>query len=695
MVNFIVPLLILVAEPASVVEAGAGYTFSELEIRACMTDPALKALYHDLEIALQKRDGTDLYYYPDFALRYTYAPEAGSVESYEIATKHWLSTRLSWDLLDWFLIKPEQKAVRDAEMRKIQTDIAIQETQVLFDFRRLYLQMVQQNYLLESYRELQSVYQKILAILQQSVLNQQALLLDVMMVEKELAQINLYVEYFTKSYAETRAQIAARLQIPEAEIVCEKPDFPIGDIPKDRILEAGGIQFHGGKLLDLRLEQIVHTENKTVLEETDIQPFVGYRYSENLYEGMQSGLEVGIALTIPLSIFQKNDLKSRILREEEASIQDQREDLKNRLIQTLTEKYQAYREADILMANAEGDIRILDERMRLERVKSGILNIDFQSTTDYWRLQEKRIETERALKLEMLKKRLKHFELLYYAGLRFEEEMYTLTSQAHYPPLSLWVWEEQEILESGATLQQFKTYLLTNNIRHLYFSVNKEILADPALREQLAALVPLVHRLGIRISALVSENTWLLPDKRDNLLQHIQEILALQQSFSGGERFDGIHLDIEPQGLPEWQANQKLYLTYLAETYAAVKNYLREHAPALKLEGDLSPAYARIDPAALQSITAQCDAVLVMAYETKSLNRIQELTEAVASQGRVSDEQDLIVGINAAFFQNPKELDDLIWKLDNHFRPRKNYNLEPVVSIHSFSSFHPRGGEQP
>ncbi len=688
MVKFVWPLFFFFSFLSPTIEAGEKYSLSDLEFLACSTDPALKSLYHNLETSLLKYRGADLDFYPAFNLRYTHAPEGGSIEDYEIGTKHWLSMRVNWDILDWFLVKPEQEGIRDTEVRKLEMDIRVRETKVLLDFRKQYLELLEQKIQLDVYTELQSIYQQIIAILKRSVQNTQALPIDVMMVEKELDQINNYIAYFTSNFNKNRKVIADRFQIPEESIVCEKADFPIEKITEDLLVEAGEVQFPDGKYLDIQLDLIEHQENRSVLENVDIQPFVGYRYSENRFEGKQSGLELGISTSVPLSIFHKDNLKSKILAEQKLSYQDQRNALQEKLIQTIREKYQAYQESDILIANAEGDIRILNEKMRLEKIKSGILNIDIKNNTEILRLQEHLVETDRILKLEMLKKRYKHFEMLYWAGLRSEEEMYAIASMKRYPPLSLWVWDEQEILESEKSVQEFKQFCLSNNIRHIFFSINKEILGNESIRNRIAPFIVMLHRFGIQISALVSENSWIFPDKRANLIQHIQNIITLQQSLPEQDRFDGIHFDIEPQALADWRENQKPYLQLLADTYVEIKKYLTDHDASLQIECDVPPSYAQIDPSALRTIIQQCDSVTVMAYETRDVERVLDLSKMVASKGKVHKNQELIVGINAASFQTLNDLHDFIWKIDNHLRPQKKLLSTPIISIHSYSSFH-------
>jgi hypothetical protein len=85
---------------------------------------------------------------------------------------------------------------------------------------------------------------------------------------------------------------------------------------------------------------------------------------------------------------------------------------------------------------------------------------------------------------------------------------------------------------------------------------------------------------GMQSQCLLSENTWIHPAIRPALLTLItQRVINFNNAVgrTNAEKFDGLHLDIEPQGLPEWgtldAAQMRLYLLELRDTLAAVRSH--------------------------------------------------------------------------------------------------------------------------
>lgn len=87
------------------------------------------------------------------------------------------------------------------------------------------------------------------------------------------------------------------------------------------------------------------------------------------------------------------------------------------------------------------------------------------------------------------------------------------------------------------------------------------------------------------VQLLLGENTWIDPLVRPNLLAILTDRLV---DFHAGrpaeERFDGVHLDIEPQALPEWStstpAQRRDLLLMLRDTFADVRAHLDANGAA-------------------------------------------------------------------------------------------------------------------
>jgi hypothetical protein len=85
-------------------------------------------------------------------------------------------------------------------------------------------------------------------------------------------------------------------------------------------------------------------------------------------------------------------------------------------------------------------------------------------------------------------------------------------------------------------------------------------------------LLGVMHRANIRVEALLSSTDADEPGKhRDNLLERIDRVIEFNRSHPAN-RFDGIHLDIEPQQRPENKGPGNLrFLSSLVDAFAAVR----------------------------------------------------------------------------------------------------------------------------
>jgi hypothetical protein len=134
----------------------------------------------------------------------------------------------------------------------------------------------------------------------------------------------------------------------------------------------------------------------------------------------------------------------------------------------------------------------------------------------------------------------------------------------------LWVWKGPAILATPQGAGQLRDFCRTQGINEIYLSVlDHGELHDGAA---LSALIALLHRSGVRVEALLSSTDADEPGKhRDTLLARVRLILGFNQQHPGS-RFDGIHLDIEPQQRPENKGAGNLrFLPNLAAAFRDVR----------------------------------------------------------------------------------------------------------------------------
>ena len=134
----------------------------------------------------------------------------------------------------------------------------------------------------------------------------------------------------------------------------------------------------------------------------------------------------------------------------------------------------------------------------------------------------------------------------------------------------LWVWKGPAVLEAASGAERLRDFCQTQGINEVYISVSGS--GDPLGENRFSHLIKLLHRSDIRVDALLSSVDADEPGKhREKLLDHVRGIVQFNQKHPQ-DRFDGIHLDIEPQQRPENKGPGNLrFLPGLVEAYRAVR----------------------------------------------------------------------------------------------------------------------------
>jgi hypothetical protein len=144
------------------------------------------------------------------------------------------------------------------------------------------------------------------------------------------------------------------------------------------------------------------------------------------------------------------------------------------------------------------------------------------------------------------------------------------TFAADPPVHGLWVWKSPTVLEASRAAEALRDFCQSEGINEVYVSVSAR--TEAAEESQLVQLITLLHRSNVRVEALLSSADADEPGKhREKLLDHVREILQFNRQHSE-DRFDGIHLDIEPQQRPENKGPGNLrFLPGLTDAFREVR----------------------------------------------------------------------------------------------------------------------------
>jgi len=180
-------------------------------------------------------------------------------------------------------------------------------------------------------------------------------------------------------------------------------------------------------------------------------------------------------------------------------------------------------------------------------------------------------------------------------------------ARAEEPVHGLWIWKASALLQSAQ--------------------------AAPAIRSldelRIAQLIALLHQSDIRVEALLSSvDADEIGAARTKLLDHVQSILQFNRQHPT-QRFDGIHLDIEPQQRPENKGPDNLeFLPGLIATYRAVR-VLSERA-GLTLNADIQSKLLKADLPLRRALLSASPRLTLMLYESSNPERSASAAQQLA-----------------------------------------------------------------
>jgi hypothetical protein len=140
------------------------------------------------------------------------------------------------------------------------------------------------------------------------------------------------------------------------------------------------------------------------------------------------------------------------------------------------------------------------------------------------------------------------------------------------PPVvhGVWVWKSPAMLEAPHGAERLSDFCNSQGINEVYVSVSAR--REKSEENQLARLITVLHRSNVRAEALLSSTDADEPGKhREALLDRVRGIVQFNHDHPK-ERFDGIHLDVEPQQRVENKgAGNPRFLPGLADAFRAVR----------------------------------------------------------------------------------------------------------------------------
>ena len=134
----------------------------------------------------------------------------------------------------------------------------------------------------------------------------------------------------------------------------------------------------------------------------------------------------------------------------------------------------------------------------------------------------------------------------------------------------VWVWKGPSVLASPDEVEALRDFCRRESVNEVYVSVSER--GQMMTEHNMSSLIAVMHEANIRVEALFSSDNADEGGKHlEKLLDRVRVVTLFNQKHAK-QRFDGIHLDIEPQQRSENKGAGNLrFLAGLVDAYAGVR----------------------------------------------------------------------------------------------------------------------------
>jgi len=132
-----------------------------------------------------------------------------------------------------------------------------------------------------------------------------------------------------------------------------------------------------------------------------------------------------------------------------------------------------------------------------------------------------------------------------------QRKLAVVTTSAKIPK-GTWIWDSRMIEKDQ---DQMLAFARDHDVTAIYLQFNRDVALNAY-----ADFIRSANEKGIRVEALAGRPDWARKSNQDQIKTFIAWTLQYNESAELEERFDGLHFDIEPYLLSEWNANNKIIL---------------------------------------------------------------------------------------------------------------------------------------
>jgi hypothetical protein len=248
-----------------------------------------------------------------------------------------------------------------------------------------------------------------------------------------------------------------------------------------------------------------------------------------------------------------------------------------------------------------------------------------------------------------------------------------------------WVWNNW-VVEKPEQYKDFLRFCRARGIGTLFLHAPADHLAERA--PNFHAFLAAAHKQKMRVEALDGASDWAFEAAKPE--GFIAGVLAFNgASELEGERFDGVHLDVEPYDTAQWKESaDDAEMQYLTMLDAA-----RAKAGGLPVTADVPPWFNEVDTPEgplLNAVIARVDAIGLMAYTHQVKGLAAESRDAIAFAQR--QHMRVWVGISAQLMDSDMDparpvrpqVEAVVRAAERAFRHGHNFGGFRGVAIHDY-----------
>lgn len=436
-----------------------------------------------------------------------------------------------------------------------------------------------------------------------------------------------------KRYNENLKRNYPEIKFPDSTI---SDRLPYLDIILDKIITPKAGATPNDTILLLKQEKLQLQESAT--HQISLKPYLRYNVYNSYANNDRRFSSIGLNFSIPI----RPSNRKQIIASGNEYLTSEHKINTNSFDNEILNYYYEYQYTLKQLYHFYFKLSLLEERVRKENIKKAMANDDFSPMQTLYLLDEiKGVQAEIIdLKQILYLKLLKIFQYTESENITdITTNMNPFQVLSRFPgERSVYLWSDyfkktpNEILMNQLQINEFRKVMFSPGTQF-----NEEKLTD---------FLDICSKNKIEVYAMVGNNEWAKDAENPKIYQKIESL----QKYA----FAGIHLDIEPHVLPDWENKRDQYLSNLIDIYAGVKKQCELKNQKLAVSIPLS-----YPPEALEGIYTFADYVYLMAYEHPDIEYLARKSE----EERHFDLGKTVFALRVEDFKNRYALEDFLEKL--------------------------------